>query len=187
MGDAWGNGMFITPNTVMYVLHQDIEYWCQCTNLSLALVSGRYYLLCNWLRRRNDGIQTVKFSRLVVTSIFFNLTFHCRNGVDLGVAFENVPCGKGIAYFPAISLSQNERVQINFGATPFRHPTANYLPIDDTPRLAVAQAEFLLSLLEQTVHWERNQHLYGSTKNTSGLKVTVLADICVLFRMPLLV
>lgn len=156
-------------------------YRCQCTDLSLALVSWRYYLLFNWLRWRNDGIQTVKFSRLVVTNIFFNRTFCSRNGVDLGVAFENVPCGKGIAYFPAISLSQNERIQINFGATPFRHPTANYLPIDDSPRSAVAQAEFLLSLLELTVHLERNQRLYGSTKNTSGLKVTVLVDRCVVY------
>ncbi|CAF4961953.1 unnamed protein product, partial [Rotaria sp. Silwood1] len=94
-----------------------------------------------------------------------------RNGIDLGIAFDNVPCGKGIAYFPAISLSQNERVKINFGATPFRHPTTNYLPIDEKPQLFIEQANFLFNIFEQVIYLGKYQRFNGSNKNTNSLKL----------------
>lgn len=94
-----------------------------------------------------------------------------RNGVDLGIAFENIPCGKGIAYFPAISLSQNERVKINFGATPFRHPTVNYLPIDEKPHVAIEQTDLLLNIFEQLICFGKYPKFNGSSKNTTFLKV----------------
>lgn len=96
-----------------------------------------------------------------------------RNGNDLGIAFENIPCGKGIAYFPAISLSQNERVQINFGALPFRHPTANYRPIDDKPRIFIEQSEYLLNILEQIIHLGQYPSNHGSFRSTSSFRVRV--------------
>lgn len=83
----------------------------------------------------------------------------------MGVAFENIPCGRGIAYFPAISLSQNERVQINFGALPFRHPTRNYLPIDDKPRLFVDQSEYLLTIFEEILRLGKSTLRYGTYRN----------------------
>ena len=94
-----------------------------------------------------------------------------RNGNDLGVAFENIPCGRGIAYFPAISLSQNERVKINFGSTPFRHPTVKYLPLDEKPQSSIEQAEFLLSIFQQIIHLGKSQKSTTSTKNSNVFKV----------------
>jgi Kip1 ubiquitination-promoting complex protein 1 len=94
-----------------------------------------------------------------------------RNGIDLGIAFDNVPCGRGIAYFPAISLSQNERVKINFGSTPFRHPSLNYLPIDEKPQLFIEQADFLLNILEQLIYLGKCQKFNGINKTTNSLKV----------------
>ena len=46
----------------------------------------------------------------------------CRNGHFLGVAFDNVQYGPGLAYFPAASLSYGESCQMNFGADPFKYP-----------------------------------------------------------------
>jgi len=44
-----------------------------------------------------------------------------RNEESLGVAFKNVKIGPNMAYFPAVSLSQGQRVVFNFGATgPFK-------------------------------------------------------------------
>ncbi|CAF4426642.1 unnamed protein product [Rotaria magnacalcarata] len=102
-----------------------------------------------------------------------------RNGVDLGVAFENIPYGKGVAYFPAISLSQNERVKINFGATPFRHPTVNYLPIDEKPQLLIEQADFLLNIFEQVVCFGKYSKSNRLNKSTTFLKLSqnrILSD-----------
>lgn len=45
-----------------------------------------------------------------------------RNGVNMGVAYPDVPRGAGVAYFPAVSLSYCESCQLNFGATPFMYP-----------------------------------------------------------------
>ena len=38
----------------------------------------------------------------------------------MGPAFEDIKRGSGYAYFPAVSLSYGEVIQMNFGATPFR-------------------------------------------------------------------
>ena len=53
------------------------------------------------------------------------LTLSCRNGKDLGVAFDDVQFGSGLAYFPAVSLSYGESCQLNFGAFPFKYPFKN--------------------------------------------------------------
>ena len=45
-----------------------------------------------------------------------------RNGHSLGVAFDNVQYGPGLAYFPAASLSYGESCQMNFGGAPFKYP-----------------------------------------------------------------
>lgn len=57
-----------------------------------------------------------------------------RNGVLLGVAFDRVrKMGPGLGYFPAISLSQGERCDLNFGARPFKFPVDGFLPIQAPP------------------------------------------------------
>ncbi|CAF1232898.1 unnamed protein product [Didymodactylos carnosus] len=74
-----------------------------------------------------------------------------RNGADLGVAFSNVSFGAGIAYFPAISLSQNECIRINFGATPLRYPTKGFLPFDLKPTRLIKEADYLLNIFESVI------------------------------------
>jgi len=46
---------------------------------------------------------------------------YSRNGHLMGPAFEDIKRGSGFAYFPAVSLSYGEVIQMNFGATPFRY------------------------------------------------------------------
>jgi hypothetical protein len=41
------------------------------------------------------------------------------NGVQQGVAFENVVAGDGL--FPAMTMSNNQQVRFNFGTEPFAH------------------------------------------------------------------
>ena len=103
--------------------------------------------------------------------ILFSLFNDCSNGGDLGIAFDNIPRGKGIAYFPAISLSQYERVKVNFGSKPFRYPTLNYLPIDERPQLLIEQTDCLLNILEKVINIGKYHTFNGSNKRINSLKV----------------
>ncbi|KAK1301797.1 E3 ubiquitin-protein ligase RKP [Acorus calamus] len=70
-----------------------------------------------------------------------------RNGVSLGVAFYGIrKMGPDLGYFPAVSLSQGERCELNFGACPFKHPVNGFLPIQSPP-LLISHAEYLLQCL----------------------------------------
>ncbi|GKV25291.1 hypothetical protein SLEP1_g34750 [Rubroshorea leprosula] len=60
-----------------------------------------------------------------------------RNGASLGVAFSGIrKMRPGFGYYPAISLSQGERCELNFGARPFRYPVDGYLPLQAPPSSA---------------------------------------------------
>ena len=64
---------------------------------------------------------------------------YLRNGASMGVAFRNVRRSQpGLAYFPAVSLSVNEAMDLNFGASPMRYPREGHAPL--TPRADVAPA-----------------------------------------------
>ena len=52
------------------------------------------------------------------------------NGIPLGVAFDKVPKGPNIAFFPAISLSRGEACLFNFGQLPFKYEYKNYHHFD---------------------------------------------------------
>ncbi|KAI4345187.1 hypothetical protein L6164_012334 [Bauhinia variegata] len=57
-----------------------------------------------------------------------------RNGNSLGVAFHGIrKMGPGFGYYPAISLSQGERCELNFGGRPFKYPIQGYLPLQRPP------------------------------------------------------
>ncbi|KAK4382985.1 E3 ubiquitin-protein ligase RKP [Sesamum angolense] len=57
-----------------------------------------------------------------------------RNGISLGVAFGGVrKMVPGLGYYPAISLSQGERCELNFGGRPFKYPIKGFLPIQGPP------------------------------------------------------
>ncbi|XP_010526636.1 PREDICTED: E3 ubiquitin-protein ligase RKP [Tarenaya hassleriana] len=57
-----------------------------------------------------------------------------RNGVSLGIAFSGIrKLGPGFGYYPAISISQGERCELNFGAYPFKYPIEGFLPLQEPP------------------------------------------------------
>lgn len=88
-----------------------------------------------------------------------------RNGRSLGRAFENVPMGAGIAYFPTVSLAFTENLTGNFGSIPFRYPIEDYQPLQAPPSIKVQQAMLLFQWLSQVI--ELLEHL----KNTDQQNV----------------
>lgn len=52
------------------------------------------------------------------------------NGESLGVAFNNIPRGENVAFFPAISLQRGESVLFNFGQLPFKYEYKGYQKFD---------------------------------------------------------
>ncbi|XP_021631707.1 E3 ubiquitin-protein ligase RKP-like isoform X11 [Manihot esculenta] len=70
-----------------------------------------------------------------------------RNGVSLGVAFRGIrKMGPGFGYYPAISLSQGERCELNFGARPFKYPIRGFLPLQDPPSVNLLATQLLRCL-----------------------------------------
>lgn len=72
-----------------------------------------------------------------------------RNGVSLGVAFSGIrKMGPRVGYYPAISLSEGERCDLNFGSHPFRYPIADFLPIQAPPH-SLLSSSYLLQCLSR--------------------------------------
>lgn len=74
-----------------------------------------------------------------------------RNGESLGVAFDGVRRSSGgggaeLSYYPAISLSEGERCDLNFGSRPFKYPVEGFLPIQPPPAPSSAAAYLLRCL-----------------------------------------
>eukprot|EP00250_Pteridium_aquilinum_P015144 c22406_g1_i1 orf=516-4535(+) len=87
-----------------------------------------------------------------------------RNGVSLGVAFTEVGnSDPKLPYYPAISLSQGERCDLNFGGRPFRYPVEGFEPIQAPPlmkdtRLPVlTQAQYLLGCLQRLLQLDSKE------------------------------
>jgi Kip1 ubiquitination-promoting complex protein 1 len=70
-----------------------------------------------------------------------------RNGVALGIAFENIDRGPGFALFPAVSLAFNDSITANFGSSPFRYPVDGFKPFQNPPKKLLTQADYLLEYL----------------------------------------
>ncbi|XP_010681095.2 E3 ubiquitin-protein ligase RKP [Beta vulgaris subsp. vulgaris] len=78
-----------------------------------------------------------------------------RNGISLGVAFAGIrKMNPGLGYFPAVSLSQGERCDLNFGARPFKYPIEGFLPLQ-VPPSATSRASQLLQCLSRLLEIER--------------------------------
>lgn len=77
-----------------------------------------------------------------------NVSYY-RNGRELGVAFSSVLLGPGMAYFPALSLSDRERCRLNFGSTPFAHPVTGYSALQTPNTTAVSKMEYLMTALKR--------------------------------------
>ncbi|XP_050876787.1 E3 ubiquitin-protein ligase RKP isoform X2 [Lathyrus oleraceus] len=68
-----------------------------------------------------------------------------RNGNSLGTAFRGIQkMGPGFGYHPAISLSEGERCELNFGARPFKYPIEGYRPLQAPP----SKSYFVTRLLQ---------------------------------------
>lgn len=70
-----------------------------------------------------------------------------RNGRALGVAFSDIPTGKGYELYPAVSLAFHESLRANFGQSPFRFPIPQYAPLQEHPKQLIAKCECLLGYL----------------------------------------
>uniref|UniRef100_H3AZG8 Ring finger protein 123 n=1 Tax=Latimeria chalumnae TaxID=7897 RepID=H3AZG8_LATCH len=75
----------------------------------------------------------------------------CLNSINLGVAFDNIKLGPGMAYFPAISLSFKESVAFNFGSRPLRYPVEGYHPLQDPPTVDLLKAHKLLGYVKNII------------------------------------
>ncbi|XP_039746027.1 E3 ubiquitin-protein ligase RNF123-like isoform X2 [Pararge aegeria] len=74
-----------------------------------------------------------------------------RNGQSLGVAFNRVTRGSGLAYFPAVSLAMQEHLYANFGHLPFIFPVEGYAPIQVPPSRECLRAAILLKSLDALI------------------------------------
>ncbi|CAK1543566.1 unnamed protein product [Leptosia nina] len=71
-----------------------------------------------------------------------------RNGVTLGVAFDKVTHGTGLAYFPAVSLAMQEHLYANFGHVPFVFPIEGFAPLQAAPGRDCARAALLFKSVD---------------------------------------
>ena len=91
-----------------------------------------------------------------------------RNGTSLGIAFTEVGI---LPYYPAISLSQGERCDLNFGGKPFRYPVEGFQPIQAPPIMsdgmyvfqALSRAQFLLGALQRLLQLDSKEVIASMT------------------------
>jgi hypothetical protein len=74
------------------------------------------------------------------------------NGVSLGIAMEDIPTGENIAYFPALSFSQEEKAIYNFGQSPFKYSYPGYEPFDIPESIFDGSVEITAELLDLLKH-----------------------------------
>lgn len=71
-----------------------------------------------------------------------------QNGQYLGKAFDNISTGENIAYFPAISISKNERACFNFGGNPFFYTYPGYDALDIPAGIYKGTHDVTMEILE---------------------------------------
>lgn len=87
-----------------------------------------------------------------------------RNGICLGIAFEQVrKLEPRRGYYPALSLENNQRCELNFGGRPFKYPLSGFSAIQAPPTVridreggsglvsAIVRAKYLLGCLQRLV------------------------------------
>ncbi|CAK9176746.1 unnamed protein product [Ilex paraguariensis] len=94
-----------------------------------------------------------------------------RNGASLGVAFNGIrKMVPGLGYYPAISLSQGERCELNFGGRPFRYPIEGFLPIQAPPSIS-SVASHLLHYYSRLLEMQRVERAdFNSVEKLRRLK-----------------
>lgn len=81
------------------------------------------------------------------------------NGQSLGKAFEEFN-EDGLTYFPALSLSMEERVSVNFGKRPFKFPVFGAKPIQTKPIYLIQYFE----QLNKNINYLIDNQMYLNTK-----------------------
>lgn len=112
-----------------------------------------------------------------------------RNGVSLGIAFDDVARGPGIALFPAASLAFDDSLTVNFGGSPFRHPVDGYSPLQMSPIVKLEKAEFLLNHLvnvSRVISTNRPQKLRSNKDVSADTTYALLASILINEIAPIL-
>ena len=95
--------------------HRVRKWNVACQPYGQPWVPGDVITCCIDLNSDEDGGGTVSY---------------LRNGASMGVAFRNVRRSQpGLAYFPAVSLSVNEAMDLNFGSSPMRYPREGHAPL----------------------------------------------------------
>lgn len=105
-----------------------------------------------------------------------------RNGTSLGIAFDDVKQGPGIALFPAMSLAFDDSLTINFGGSPFRHPVDGYRPLQNQPLAKLQKSEFLLNHLvnvARVISTSRPQKLRCNKDVSAESTYTLLASLLI--------
>ena len=75
------------------------------------------------------------------------------NGLPLGNAFDKIPKGQNVAFFPAASLSKGEALLFNFGQLPFKYEYKNYHSFD-TPISKINGIDIIINDLLKL--WKNN-------------------------------
>lgn len=100
-----------------------------------------------------------------------------RNGISLGVAFAGIrKMNPGLGYFPAVSLSQGERCDLNFGVRPFKYPIEGFLPLQNPPS-TTSRASKLLQCLSRMLEIERMERADSVDKLRRLHRFVQLEDI----------
>lgn len=113
-----------------------------------------------------------------------------RNGISLGLAFEEIERGPGLSLFPAVSLAFNDSLTANFGGSPFRYPVPEYKPLQSAPRKMLYQADHLLEYLVNIARLissnYKNPPPKSSSEITTDTFLMLIANIIVERIVPLL-
>ena len=75
------------------------------------------------------------------------------NGEFLGIAFDKVPKGPNVVFFPALTLTRGESCLLNFGQLPFKYEYKNYRSFD-TPLTKINGIDSVISDLLKL--WKNN-------------------------------
>lgn len=113
-----------------------------------------------------------------------------RNGVALGLAFEDIERGPGLSLFPAVSLAFNDSLTANFGGSPFRYPVPGYKPLQSPPLKMLYQADHLLQYLVNISHLISSNVKIPVPKSPSDISIDsfymLIANIVVERIVPLM-
>lgn len=113
-----------------------------------------------------------------------------RNGVALGLAFDDIERGPGMALFPAVSLAFNDSLTANFGGSPFRYPVAGYKPLQNPPYKLLNQADYLLEYLVNIARLISSNQKNPVPESTSEISIDsfslLIASIVVEHIVPLM-